>query len=110
MLKETLEDAVLYLMEKSGFDMDPAELVYVLYTADIYHAIQFGRTITDSVENHKYLLMKPEAMRDLCLSLKGKKSDYKWLSKTDRVALDFTLLRNQLDDLPKIPMSFGVRD
>jgi len=108
--KETLEDAVLFLLEKNKADIDPAELIYLLYTADIFHALQFGRTITNSVKDKMYMLMKPEDMRELCIRLKGKTSDYKYLSITDRKALDFMLLRSQLDDLQKIPMCVKIRE
>jgi hypothetical protein len=107
--KETLKDAVLFLMNISKTDIDPAELVAILYIADIYHLILFGRTIIDSIKDTKYMLMDTDDMRDLCNELKGKTSNYNCLSETDKDALEFAKSRREIYYFQDIPMCFGLR-
>ena len=108
--KETLKDAVLFLMNTNKTDIDPAELVAILYIADIYHLILYGRTIIDSIKNTKYMLIDTKDMKSLCNELKGKTSDYIYLSDTDKDALEFAMSKRQIGYFQDIPMCFGLKE
>lgn len=106
--KEILDNSVLYLL-KDHPDIDPAEMVALLYIADVYHLLLFGRTITNSIKDTKYWLMDLDDMRELIERVKDSRCDLKYLSETDIKALEFAYNRRQLDDYPDIPLCFGIK-
>ena len=111
--EEMIKDAVLFLIKQNEIDpikLDPAKLVAILYVADIYHLLLYGRTIIDSIKNTKYMLMEIEDMEKLCKELEGASSDYPYLSETDKEALKFALERYQIDYFQSIPMCFGIKE
>ncbi|MBE3085377.1 MAG: hypothetical protein IMZ64_04055 [Bacteroidetes bacterium] len=105
--KEQINDAVQYVLNNSSVT-DPDSISTIIYTADLYHLILFGRTIINSIRNFKYYFIEKE---DLIKVIKeNKKSDYKYLSETDEEALKFALLREELCNdggLFPIPKCFG---
>jgi hypothetical protein len=94
--QETYEDAVLYLL-KGHPEIKPSEMVALLYIADVYHLLLFGRTITDSIRDTHYMLMEVEDMEDVFCRVKDKKSKFEYLSESDRKALDFAYNRGELE-------------
>jgi hypothetical protein len=104
---ETLADTILFLLEKQP-NTEPAELVALIYIADMYHLILYGRTVTESIKNKKYMLIEPSDMDELCKSLKDKTSTYQYLSETDKDSLEFAISRRQIDGFQDIPMCFGI--
>ena len=107
---ETIKDAVLFLIEQNKKALDPAEMIAVLYVADIYHLILFGRTITNSIKDTKYMLMDTDDMQKLCEEVEGTSSNYIHLSETDKDALEFALSRRQMDGFQSVPMCFGIKE
>jgi hypothetical protein len=94
--KETYEDAVLYLL-KDHPEIQPTEMVALLYIADVYHLLLFGRTITDCIRDTRYILMESKDMEDVFHRVKDKKSTFEYLSDTDRKALDFAHNRGEME-------------
>ena len=94
--KETLDDAVLFLM-KDHPEIDPSEMVALLYIADVYHLLLFGRTITNSVRDTKYFLIESSDMKNIMDKVKDKKSKFEYLSESDRKALEFAYNRGELE-------------
>ena len=107
---ETIKDAVSFLIQNKKDIEDFAELRAILYVADIYHLILYGRTITDSIKNTKYMLMDTDDMQKLYEELKDTSSNYNYLSETDKDALEFALSRRQMDGFQSIPMCFGIKE
>jgi hypothetical protein len=109
--KETLDNAILYLL-KDHPEIEPREMVALLYIADVYHLLLYGRTITNSIKDTKYWLMDTEDMKELIEGLKGSGGDFEYLSETDMDALEFAYNRRQLDfdGFKSIPMCFGIKE
>ena len=84
----------------------------ILYVADVYHLLLYGRTITNSIKDTKYWLMDVEDMKELIEKVKDKTPDLKYLSESDLQALDFAYNRRQLelDGFRSIPMCFGIKE
>ena len=99
--KEILDNSVLYLL-KDHPNIDPAEMVAILY----------GRTITNSIKDTKYWLMDTEDMKKLIDRIKDETPDLKYLSESDIQALEFAYNRRQLelDGFRSIPMCFGIKE
>jgi len=94
--KETLEDAVLYLL-KDHPDIEPSEMVALIYIADVYHLLLSGRTITDSIRDTHYILKTLKEMKEVICRVKDKKSDFKYLSESDRKSLEFAYSRREIE-------------
>jgi hypothetical protein len=70
--------------------------------------IIFGRTIIDSIHDFKYYFIEKEDL--IKIISENKKSDYRYLSETDKEALEFAILRENLCNdggLIPIPKCFG---
>jgi hypothetical protein len=104
--KEQTNDAVQFVLNNSTIT-DPDSISTIIYIADLYHLILFGRTIIDSIHDFKYYFIEKEDL--IKIINENKKSDYKFLSETDRKALKFAIIREELcnEGFLPIPKCFG---
>lgn len=114
----TIIEALYYILLKTG-ETDKLKLVKLMYLADKYHLIRYGRTITNddyyameygpvgttvkdvlsfndfslSSREYSYLTTLIEKTGDYTLAPKGVDIPFDTLSETDREALDFVIER-----------------
>jgi CRISPR/Cas system-associated protein Cas7 (RAMP superfamily) len=116
--KETLEDVVIYLLQKG--QTDPEKIARLIFIADMHLLIKYGKpilkdsiTVEDS-EDHsgyysKYWIIEKEDVEKIIKSVSGKTSEFLYLSEYDKKYLDDAINREELDGFWAVPTVFGRR-
>lgn len=91
----TIIEALYYIHSKTG-ETDKLKLTRLIYLADKYHLIHYGRTIT----NDDYYVMEHEPVGTTAKDVLNP-SEFNMLSETDREALDFVI--EHFGEFPEYP-------
>jgi len=109
--EQLLYDTVLFVLNNSSVT-DPNSISTIIYVADLYHLILYGRTIIDSIHGTKYYFIEKEDMKKIIDDVTDKKSKYEYLSESDRKSLIFAINREELSNdggIWPVPKCFGLK-
>ena len=109
--EESLRDSVLYTISKGKTNYD--DIAEIIYIADLYHLLNFGRTIIESIKDFKYHIINRNHVKNSLEkdfpSQKDLANNYPYLSETDKKSLDFAMIIFDLiqsGDIIPIPKIF----
>lgn len=107
-LKSSIEQAIAYILKKNR-KLKRSAVREILYTADIYHMVQYGRSITGGEVNGVYELNS--AIVNKIIDRKFhiiKMENFDYLSNSDIDVLDTAILRYEAEITP-LPKNISLK-